>query len=112
MTRRGVLSSLLLLALAYPLGAQGDLLVAARRLQAGLRALSSADTATYYTEAVAASRLVPPHPVVLYHLARAAALTGRTDSALHVLSRLAPLGMPRDPSADSAFMKLWPAQSM
>lgn len=90
------------------LSAQGDIAAAARHHERGAHAAAAGDTETYFAEALAASRLVPPHPVLLYQLARAAARTGRQDLALGTLQRLTPLGTPRDPAADSGFIALWP----
>jgi len=54
----------------------------------------------------AAAAFAPSDGTVLLHLARAEALTGRGDSALAVLERLAPQGAVRDFAADSAFAAL------
>jgi DNA-binding beta-propeller fold protein YncE len=104
----GVLLLLHLLLGAFPpcVAAQGDLRTAGRRLETGLQAARAGNTEAYYTEALAASKLVPPHPVLYYHLARAAALSGRLDTALNTLARLTVLGVARDPATDSAFASL------
>jgi hypothetical protein len=89
------------------LGAQGDIAAAARLLQDARRADSAGDVATYLRHARDAARLIPPHPVVQYHLARAAARNAQHEDALAALAGLVPLGTPRDPAADSAFQPLW-----
>jgi sugar lactone lactonase YvrE len=47
--------------------------------------------------------LAPQHPAVLYGLARADALTGRTGEALALLDRLAAMGFARFDTTDTAF---------
>lgn len=55
----------------------------------------------------AAESFAPAHPLVLFHLARAEALTGNADAALRRLRHLARSGgSERDIAADSAFIPL------
>jgi len=55
----------------------------------------------------AAEAFSPAHPLVLFHLARAEALTGNADAAVRRLQRLAAAGgSVRDVAADSAFIPL------
>ena len=103
-----VLAVLALLTVSAPAPGQGDIRAAGARLQQARGADQAGDTAGYYAHARAASELVPGHPVLIYHHARAAAKAGRTEESLALLERLAPLGSPRDPASDSAFMTLWP----
>jgi hypothetical protein len=86
------------------MSAQGDLRAAGMRLESARRAAAAGNVEAYYAEARAASRLVPPHAVLYYHLARAAAMSGRTEEALSTLARLAHIGgVARDPAADTGF---------
>ena len=84
-------------------------------IQSGLDALTRGDTAAYLHGTGQALALAPRVPPVVYHHARALALAGRTDSALHLLGRLAAEGavVAYEASADSAFTALrgtpgWP----
>ena len=102
-----VLFALMGIAAPVQLPAQADLRAAGARLEQGRAAERSGDLEGYYTHARAAAAVVPSHPVLLYHSARAAARTGRNDESLEILARLAPIGAPRDPAVDSAFQSLW-----
>lgn len=54
----------------------------------------------------AAVGFAPEHGLLLFHLARAEALTGRTEDAVRTLERLAPQGATRDVEGDTAFAAL------
>jgi len=59
-----------------------------------------------YRRLMARAVALAPHPGVLYHLARANALTGRASEALSLLDRLATMGLAHFDAADTAFRSL------
>ncbi len=67
------------------------------------RALAARDFVALRRTLSAARTFAPADGAVLYHLARAEALTGDAPAALRTLRRLAPQGVARDVAADSAF---------
>ena len=99
----------LLTAMASPsrVQAQADLRAAGARLEQARKAEQTGDVEGYYSHARAANEMVPGHPVLVYHHARAAAKSGRSDESLKLLDRLTPIGSPRDPASDSGFVALW-----
>lgn len=60
---------------------------------AAFEALERGDTGAFLSFMVQADSLRPGHPTLLYHLARALALSGRSEEALVVLSGLSGAGM-------------------
>ena len=78
------------------------------RVQAGLDALARGDTTGYLEGTAAALAIAPLVPPVAYHRARALALSGRTDSALALLERIAAEGavVAYEAGTDSAFDRL------
>ncbi len=81
-------------------------------VQAGLDALGRGDTAGYLEGTGRAMALAGHVPPVVYHHARAHALSGGTDSALALLNRLAVEGAVAvfDAPSDSAFARLLRSQ--
>ena len=72
------------------------------------RAIAAADAGRVeeYRRLMARAATLAPHPGVLYHLARADALTGRATEALSLLERLAAMGLAHFDAADTAFRSL------
>ncbi len=71
------------------------------------KAYAASDWVAVRDALTAADSFSPAHPLVLYHLARAEALTGNADGALRQLKRLGNAGgSERDIAGDSAFALL------
>ena len=100
---------LLFVLLAAPLRAQAPTYEQiGAQVQAGLEALERGDTAGYLAGTGRALALASHVPPVVYHHARAHALSGGTDSALTLLDRLATDGAitAAEAASDSAFAAL------
>jgi sugar lactone lactonase YvrE len=74
--------------------------------EAANRAAAAGRPDEYRRLMASAVGLAPQHPGVLYPLARAAALTGRTGEALSLLERVAAMGFAGFDAADTAFRSL------
>jgi len=70
------------------------------------QALAARDWPRYLAEVRGAERLRPHHPALVYHLARALALTDSGEAALRVLQRMARMGVTSRAAGDSAFAAL------
>jgi sugar lactone lactonase YvrE len=79
--------------------------------QAG-EALEAKDFAAYLANVRQAAELRPNHPRLLYHLARAYALSGEPQPAVRLLERLAKMGMLTRLETDEELKKQLPASDL